>query len=96
MKVYTSIDHTADIGIRVHGKDLKTLFKNSAGAMFDQMVKPPKLSPKTKKKTLQISIKADNINDLLVRWLSELLTLSECKDLVFTDFRIARLADTHL
>lgn len=96
MKIYTTIDHTADIGILVHGKDLKSLFKNSAWAMFDQMTRPPKTLPKAGKKTIPVEIRAENLNDLLVRWLSELLTLSECKDVVFTQFKISQLTDQRL
>ena len=34
-KDYELIEHTADVGIRVKGKDLKELFQNAASAMFD-------------------------------------------------------------
>ncbi|GAF71160.1 unnamed protein product, partial [marine sediment metagenome] len=35
MKRYEQIPHTADIAIRVYGKDLKELFINAAYGMFD-------------------------------------------------------------
>ncbi|GAG16189.1 unnamed protein product, partial [marine sediment metagenome] len=35
MKRYEVIDHTADIGIKTYGKDLKELFVNAAYGMFD-------------------------------------------------------------
>jgi SHS2 domain-containing protein len=35
MKRYEQFPHTADIGVRVFGKDLKELFENAAFAMFD-------------------------------------------------------------
>ncbi|MBU3933351.1 MAG: archease, partial [Candidatus Omnitrophica bacterium] len=35
MKRYEIIDHTADIGLRAYGKDLKQLFTNAAYGMFD-------------------------------------------------------------
>ena len=35
MKRYEQFPHTADIGVRVFGHDLKELFENAAFAMFD-------------------------------------------------------------
>ncbi|MCX5710741.1 MAG: archease [Candidatus Omnitrophica bacterium] len=35
MKNYELIEHTADFGIRVKGKDPEEVFKNAAEAMFD-------------------------------------------------------------
>ena len=96
MKSYETIDHTADIGIRVRGKNLKELFKNSARAMFDQMTTAPQRLPRTGRKTIKVEVFAENINDLLLRWLSELLSLGECKDIVFTDFKIIKLTDRQL
>lgn len=71
---YKIIDHTADIGISVEGKDLKDLFATSASAMFSQMVDLGKIEDKIIKK---IELKAENTEDLLVRWLNELLFLSD-------------------
>ena len=96
MKIYTTFDHTADIGILVQGSDLKTLFHNCAWAMFDQMTTPPKTPPKTGKKTITLEVRSQDIQELLVRWLSELLALSELLDIVFTEFKISHLASDHL
>ena len=34
MRRYKILDHTADIGVIVYGKDLKALFENAGGAFF--------------------------------------------------------------
>ena len=34
MKKFEYLDHTADIGIRAYGQDLKDLFENAAEAML--------------------------------------------------------------
>ncbi|MFH1640350.1 MAG: archease [Candidatus Omnitrophota bacterium] len=44
-KNYELIEHTADIGIKVKGKDLNQLFRNFALAMFDIIAEKKK--PKT-------------------------------------------------
>jgi len=90
MKDYELIEHTADIGIRVKGCDLKDLFKNSALAMFD--ITAQKKQPVTKKQEkIIIKQKADDLEELFVNWLNELLSLSSTKELIFSDFQINKL-----
>lgn len=90
MKKYELIEHTADIGIKVKGADLKELFKNAALAMFDIIV-----TKKTKEFTVEQRIKviqeADSQEELFINWLNELLSLSAIKELIFLDFDIHRL-----
>ncbi len=93
---YELIDHTADIGIKVKGNDLKALFVNAAQAMFDVIAKRPKSLKKLKKERIEVSLTATNIEELFVRWLSELLSLSDWKDIFFTEFHIAKLTETAL
>ena len=88
-KDYELIEHTADIGIRVRAADLEGLFEKSARAMFDIMAEGGK-SPALKKK-VRIEQEADKLDELLVRWLNELLSLSETKELIFSGFRIERI-----
>ena len=45
MKRYEQFPHTADIGIRVFGKDLKELFENAAFALFDTLADLEGLKP---------------------------------------------------
>jgi len=90
LKNYELIEHTADIGIRVKGKDLNDLFKNSASAMFD-IIAEKKESPVIKQRKIKIEQKADNLEELLVNWLNELLSLSATKELIFSEFRINKI-----
>ena len=89
-KNYELIEHTADIGIRVKGDDLKDLFKNAASAMFDIMAekKEPKAAKQAK---IKIEQKADNLEELFVNWLNELLSLSATKELIFSGFQINKI-----
>ncbi len=95
---YEIIEHTADIGIRVKGKDLKAIFKDSALAMFaiiGQAVPSPS-DTKIKKTGLKIKQKAGDLEELLVNWLNELLSLSSAKELMLTDFVIRKLDKNNL
>jgi len=79
---YTLLDHTADLGIIVRGSDLVNLFKNAGKAMMHLMLQSKPL-PKTTFTT--ISIVGSDLEDLMVRWLGEILYLFESEYLVVTD-----------
>lgn len=98
MKKYTLIEHTADIGIRVKAKNLKELFKNTALAMFEIMAeKKPNTENRTPRtENVIIKQKADNLEELLVNWLNELLSLSATKELIFFKFKINKLDKNNL
>jgi SHS2 domain-containing protein len=93
-KNYQLIEHTADIGIRVKGRDLKELFKNAAEAMFD-IIAEPKSCVKTKPKIIELEQKADTLEELFINWLNELLSLSDAKKLIFSKFAIQKI-DSHI
>jgi SHS2 domain-containing protein len=90
VKNYELIEHTADIGIRVRGANLKDLFINAASAMFDIIV-DKQTSEITSTKKIKIKLKAENIEELFVDWLNDLLSLSAIKELIFSDFQIKKL-----
>ena len=90
MKNYELIEHTADVGIKVKGNDLKELFRNAAAAMFDIIAE--KKEPEIKKQAeIKIEQKADDLEELFVNWLNELLSLSATKELIFSGFQINKI-----
>jgi len=88
MKRYELIDHTADIGLRAYGKDLKQLFANAAYGMFEILAD---LKNVRAKETQKIEMKAPNIEELFLSWLSELLYQYNSKEIVFKEFLIDKL-----
>ena len=96
MKTYEWIEHTADVGVVVYAKDLKILFKNAAAAMFELVAKPIKNISQSHSRKIKIRLDASNIEELLIRWLGELISLSDCKRLIFTKFEIQNLSDEHI
>ncbi|MFH1655097.1 MAG: archease [Candidatus Omnitrophota bacterium] len=96
MKNYELIEHTADVGIRVSGNDLKEVFIKAASAMFDIIAKPCSVCCKLKFKNIQIKENAEDEEQLLVEWLNELLSLSEIKELIFCKFKIEKLTQNQL
>jgi len=95
MKNYELIEHTADVGIRVKGDDLKGLFENAALAMFDIIAEEKNLEDKNKEK-IKIKQKADNIDELFINWLNELLSLSATKEKIFCEFKFRNLDERNL
>ena len=97
-KSYKLIEHTPDIGIRAKAKDLKGLFKNITLAMFDIIAekKDTKIQGHQDTRNISIKQKADNLEELLVNWLNELLSLSATKELIFSDFQINKLDNNSL
>jgi len=93
VKNYQIIEHTADLALRIHGKELADLFSNAALAVFEiSAQKTPSRNP-LKKESLSIKQKADTLDELFINWLNELLSLSATKELVFTDFKINEISE---
>ncbi len=94
LKSYEVIDHTADIGIRVAGENREELFIRAAEAMFDVMVaSKPNLTASI---NVPIDVEAQKPDELLVKWLQELLYVFDTRHLVLSHFYIDKLTDTSL
>ena len=95
VKSYEIIEHTADIGIKVKGRDLKELFKNAAAAMFDLIAERKDLRPVSCEK-IKVEEDAADLEELFINWLNELLSLSATKELIFPAFEIKKLDKKNL
>ncbi|MBU0604907.1 MAG: archease [Candidatus Omnitrophica bacterium] len=93
MKRYEQFPHTADIGVRVYGKDPEELFENAAFAMFDIIADLENLSGDTVE---DFELEAPDRDALLVAWLDELLYIFYTKQLIFYKFQIEELTGTRL
>ncbi|MEA3560596.1 MAG: archease [Candidatus Omnitrophota bacterium] len=87
------MDHTADIGIRAYGKDLKELFVNAACGMFAILTDSKNVRAK---KQIEIKLHAPDIEELFLLWLSELLYQFNGKKLIFKEFFIEELSERAL
>jgi len=94
-KQYELIEHTADLGIHVWAKDFKSLFCHSARAMFEIIACKKKRAARRTltKHYLTINIAANDREELLVTWLSELLSLSDIHKLILTQYTILKLSN---
>lgn len=91
MKPYESFDHTADVGLRIRGKDLRGLFVHAAEGLFDLMAELKGSQRPVGAVPLLIEISASSQEDLLIAWLRELIYLSSTRRMFFCGFKIKRM-----
>jgi len=93
MKPFEILEHTADIRIKVYGRDLKQLFENAALGMFHILADLEGITTSTE---LEVEVDAPDIEELLIEWLDELLYNFYTKHVIFSAFDVTGLADTRL
>ena len=86
MKEYEFIEHTADVGVKAYGSSLDEAFAHAAKAMFDVMTDSSEIDAIGE---YEISLQADDVEQLLVDWLSELLFLHDVHNVVFGQFTVS-------
>ncbi len=92
-KTFEEIEHTADVALKVYGRDRKELFANAAYGMFQLMADLSALTPTARH---QVHLEALDYETLLVDWLSELLYLHETEGEMYDHFQITTLSPTLL
>jgi SHS2 domain-containing protein len=90
---FEEIEHTADIAIRIRGRDLAELFVNAAYGMACQLSNPDAVKQTVERR---IELDAYDAETLLVSWLGELLYLGEREECVFTDFDMLNVTPNRL
>lgn len=87
MKKYEIIEHTADIGVIVQGKNLTDLFNNAGQALFSLILGEIHYS-NYKDKELTLDLEAPREDDLLVSWLNELISLFFSQSFLAVKFQL--------
>ena len=91
---YEILEHTADKGVRAWGRTLEELFENASRGMYRLVMDP---AGKSADIGIPIAIEvSDPIDrsDLLVKWLRELIYLTDVQKVIFTDFTVHRVTNT--
>jgi SHS2 domain-containing protein len=92
MKKYEILEHTADIQIRAFGRSKQDVFKNAMLGMQESLY--PKI--KNKKTGTKIKIDSENLESLLVDFLSEINYLNEVNLEVYNRVVFDKFSDTEL
>lgn len=90
---YQVLDHTADLALKITGRDLAGLFSNAGMALFDQITDLDRLQ---KKAHTDITIKGEDLEDLMVNWLRELLFLWAGRQKLVKAIEIRKISETAL
>ncbi|MGC8784309.1 MAG: archease [Armatimonadota bacterium] len=91
---YEILEHTADKGVRAWGRTLEELFENASRGMYRLVVDP---AGKQADVTLPVQVEVPDPldrSDLLVKWLRELIYLTDVQKVVFIDFTVHRVTET--
>jgi SHS2 domain-containing protein len=87
------LEHTADVGIRAYGADVKEAFANAARGLFSVITE---LDDIKEAEYRDIELSAPDQESLLVQWLNELIYLFDAEMLLFKRFDIVRLTSSRL
>jgi SHS2 domain-containing protein len=90
---YEILDHTADILLRVRGRDLRELFTNALAGLHAVL---GELVPGKQAETATITLTAENREELFHDWLAEALYYAEARHEFFREVRFVELTDTSL
>jgi SHS2 domain-containing protein len=90
---YSILEHPSDIGIEAQGDDLAEAFEQAARGMMSVIVD---LSSVDCRAAREIIVTASDVEQLLVKWLSEILYLYDGQQFAAKEFQIQALTDTDL
>ena len=93
-KDFELVEHTADIGLKIYGKDEKELFINAARGMFFLITGSVLFSaPDRPKRYFTVKSSASNIEDLIITWLSDLLYIYDTEFVLFDEYNIHSMTE---
>lgn len=92
-KKYKFINHTADVGIKVWGESLESLFENAAYSMFDILTELDKVKVK---ESLGVEIEGKRTDELLADWLRNLLYKFNGEGYLLREFNIEEISKKDL
>ena len=93
MKPYEYVEHTADMGLRVRGKNLSELLTNAAQGLFETIAVVDTVDETT---SVEIHIAAESVEDLFVAWLDELIFQHETKEIFFKRAAVQQCSETEI
>ncbi|RKU28698.1 protein archease [Candidatus Poribacteria bacterium] len=92
-QTYEYLEHTADAGMRVWGDSVDLLFTNAAMGLFGMMAVIDSIDETV---SMDIEVRADSIEMLLVAWLDELIYQHEVEELFFKRVEILSINSEEL
>jgi len=85
---FVLLDHPADLGIEARGDTLREAFENAAAGLMSLILDPESI---VARESRQVSLNAADQEQLLVRWLSEILYLYDGEGFASREFSVSEL-----
>jgi SHS2 domain-containing protein len=90
---YTILEHPADIGVEARGATLSDAFEQAASGMMSILVDAASVDLV---RSERVMLRAGDVDQLLVRWLGEILYLFDGRKFLAANCSIERMTDTEL
>lgn len=93
LPTFEILEHPADIGFRAFGATQAELFENAASALVSIATEPDEIQPS---REYPLAAAAPDTESLLVAWLSEVLYWMDGRRILFREFRVTEMNESHL
>src|SRR5438034_1223378 len=90
---FVILDHPADLGMEAHGKTLAESFEQAALGLMSVIVDLTTVEPTQSR---EVHLKSADVEQLLVKWLAEILYLYDGQGFVASKFTITKIAADQL
>lgn len=85
---FAFLEHTADVMVKAWGKTLEEALKAAAKAMFEVITDTSRVRPLVE---VKVEVCGTDLENLLYRWLEELLYHHDTSNMVFSSFNVSPL-----
>ena len=89
--MFDFFDHEADLGLIVEAPELEAIFTEGVRGLTACHTDLDKIRPQLK---MRVEAKADNLEELFVRWLKEWLFLQDCEGFLASRAKVDQLTET--
>ena len=86
---FEHLEHTADVIVVGRGRTLEEAFEYAGVGVYEVMTDTSMVRPARR---VDIDVEGDDVENLLYRWIEELLLYTDTEGLVFGMFRVCRIA----
>ena len=86
------IDISGDVGLEIYGSDIKAVFTNAALGLY-RLITPSTVADV---ETINLTVTGENIENLLIKWLNELIYIFDVDGLVASRVIIQNIIETEL
>lgn len=87
------LEHPSDLGIETHGSSMQDVFRNAAYGLISVVTGDSRIETR---RELKVEIRALDRENLMVRWLTEILYLYDAEKFLTADVKFEALTDTLL